>query len=71
MECRHRWQYHHSLSAARCPLCRTEIQRAGPDPDGRWHDSMPVAMKLAMRKVNIENNSGAINARNEPLRACG
>ena len=59
MRCKHYWVYHHSLSCARCPLCRTEIQRAGPDLDGRWHNKMPVAMKAAMRSVKHPPNTQA------------
>lgn len=58
MRCKHYWLYHHSLNMARCPLCRTEIQRAGPDPDGRWQ-LWKVAMRAAMRSVKHQSSTQA------------
>jgi hypothetical protein len=49
--CRHRWRYAGSLSRAECPRCRMQVERAGPDPDGKWHDRLPVALRAAQRSV--------------------
>ncbi|MNY75775.1 hypothetical protein D3C86_2151510 [compost metagenome] len=59
MDCRHRWRYHHSLSRIRCKWCELEAERAEPDPDGRWHDSMPVALRLALRSVKHPSTTQA------------
>lgn len=57
--CRHYWQYADSLSRIRCARCRVEAERDGPDPDGRWHALMPVAMRQAMRSVKWPSNTQA------------
>lgn len=49
--CNHRWRYRNTMSRAECCRCGVQVERAGPDPDGSWHDSMPVAMKAAMRRI--------------------
>lgn len=57
--CRHRWRYAGSLSRAECCRCRVQVERAGPDPDGRWHALMPVAMLSALRSVKHQSNTQA------------
>lgn len=52
--CNHRWRYRHSLSRVICTRCGITAERAGPDPDGTWHDSMPVALRAAIRRVNSQ-----------------
>ncbi len=55
--CRHYWQHAGSLSKAQCRLCGLTVERAGPDPDGRWHALMPVALRHAMRSVKWPSNT--------------
>lgn len=39
------------MSRARCARCGADAERAGPDPDGKWHDRLPVALRAAQRSV--------------------
>ena len=59
MDCRHRWRYAGSLSRVQCARCGAEAERAGPDPDGKWHTLMPVAMSAAGRSVKYPSNTQA------------
>lgn len=55
--CKHRWIIARDMSRARCVWCGILVERAGPDPDGRWHNKMPVAMKAAMRRIKYPSNT--------------
>lgn len=57
--CKHRWRYRNTLSRAECCRCGVQAERAGPDPDGRWHALMPVAMLSALRSVKHPSNTQA------------
>lgn len=60
--CNHRWRHAGSLSRAQCRLCFLKLERAAPDPDGSWHDKMPVAMKAAMRRIKHPSTTQAAQA---------
>lgn len=60
--CNHRWRYAGSVSRAECPRCRLQLERAGPDPDGKWYTLMPVAMRAAWRSVKYPSNTQAAPA---------
>ena len=49
MDCRHYWQYAGSLDRAVCARCGAQARRDEPDPDGAWHDRLPVAFGRALR----------------------
>lgn len=57
--CPHYWLHAGSLDRAQCRLCGLQVERAGPDADGRWHDRMPVSMRAAMRSVKHPSNTQA------------
>lgn len=49
--CPHYWRHAGSLSRAQCRMCGLKLERSWPEPDGRWHDSLQVALRAAMRRI--------------------